>query len=38
MVIKFGNAFGMIVIVFSTSPTKEKEAREVLGAETIHYQ
>jgi cinnamyl-alcohol dehydrogenase len=38
MVVKFGKAFGMTVTVFSTSPTKEKEAHEVLGADPVHYQ
>jgi threonine dehydrogenase-like Zn-dependent dehydrogenase len=33
MAIKFGKAFGMTVTVFSTSPSKEKEALEVLGAD-----
>jgi cinnamyl-alcohol dehydrogenase len=33
MAVKFGKAFGMTVTVFSTSPAKEKEAREVLGAD-----
>ncbi|EFJ08933.1 hypothetical protein SELMODRAFT_235915 [Selaginella moellendorffii] len=32
MAVKFGKAFGMKVTVISTSPNKEKEAREVLGA------
>ncbi|EFJ29773.1 hypothetical protein SELMODRAFT_90947 [Selaginella moellendorffii] len=32
MAVKFGKAFGMKVTVISTSPSKEKEAREVLGA------
>ncbi|KAJ0026039.1 hypothetical protein Pint_09332 [Pistacia integerrima] len=31
--IKFGKAFGHHVTVISTSPSKEKEAREVLGAD-----
>jgi cinnamyl-alcohol dehydrogenase len=33
MAIKFGKAFGMTVTVFSTSPSKEKEALEVLRAD-----
>jgi len=33
MAIKFGKAFGMTVTVFRTSPSKEKEALEVLGAD-----
>ncbi len=33
MAVKFGKAFGMTVTVFSTSPSKEKEARELLGAD-----
>ena len=33
MAVKFGKAFGMHVTVFSTSPSKEKEARELLGAD-----
>lgn len=33
MAVKFGKAFGMHVTVFSTSPRKEKEARELLGAD-----
>jgi len=32
MAIQFARAFGMEVTVFSRSPEKEKEAREVLGA------
>jgi cinnamyl-alcohol dehydrogenase len=32
MAIQFARAFGMEVTVFSRSPAKEKEAREVLGA------
>jgi D-arabinose 1-dehydrogenase-like Zn-dependent alcohol dehydrogenase len=32
MAIQFARAFGMEVTVFSRSPSKEKEAREVLGA------
>jgi cinnamyl-alcohol dehydrogenase len=32
MAIKFGKAFGRTVTVFSTSPSKEKEALEVLRA------
>eukprot|EP01018_Ginkgo_biloba_P015602 Gb_09488 [translate_table: standard] len=33
MAVKFGKAFGLEVTVISTSPSKEKEAREVLGAD-----
>ncbi|KAH9317672.1 hypothetical protein KI387_019441 [Taxus chinensis] len=33
MAIKFGKAFGLHVTVISTSPKKEKEAKEVLGAD-----
>jgi D-arabinose 1-dehydrogenase-like Zn-dependent alcohol dehydrogenase len=33
MAVKFGKAFGMMVTVFSTSPSKEKEACELLGAD-----
>lgn len=33
MAVKFGKAFGLKVTVISTSPSKEKEAREVLGAD-----
>lgn len=33
MAVKFGKAFGLQVTVISTSPNKEKEAREVLGAD-----
>ncbi len=33
MAVKFAKAFGMKVTVFSTSPHKEKEARELLGAD-----
>jgi cinnamyl-alcohol dehydrogenase len=33
MAVKFAKTFGMKVTVFSTSPHKEKEAREVLGAD-----
>lgn len=33
MAVKFGKAFGMKVVVLSTSPRKEKEALEVLGAD-----
>lgn len=33
MAVQFAKAFGMHVTVFSTSPTKEKEAREILGAD-----
>lgn len=33
MAVKFGKAFGLKVTVISTSPTKEKEAREALGAD-----
>jgi hypothetical protein len=32
MAIKFGKTFGMTMIVFSTSPSKEKEVLEVLRA------
>lgn len=32
MAVKFGTAFGMEVTVISTSPHKEKEAKELLGA------
>jgi cinnamyl-alcohol dehydrogenase len=35
MAVKFAKAFGMKVTVFSTSPHKEKEAWELLGAEFI---
>lgn len=31
--VKFGKAFGLHVTVISTSPSKEKEARERLGAD-----
>lgn len=31
--IKFGKAFGLHVTVISTSPSKEKEAKERLGAD-----
>jgi cinnamyl-alcohol dehydrogenase len=31
--VQFGKAFGMHVTIFSTSPSKEKEAREILGAD-----
>ncbi len=33
MAVQFGKAFGLKVTVISTSPKKEKEAREVLGAD-----
>lgn len=33
MAVQFGKAFGMHVTIFSTSPNKEKEARETLGAD-----
>lgn len=33
MAVQFAKAFGMHVTIFSTSPNKEKEAREVLGAD-----
>lgn len=33
MAVKFGKAFGLEVTVISTSPRKEKEARELLGAD-----
>lgn len=33
MAVQFGKAFGMHVTIFSTSPSKEKEAREILGAD-----
>jgi len=33
MAVKLGKAFGLRVTVISTSPKKEKEAREVLGAD-----
>ncbi|XP_002963866.2 probable mannitol dehydrogenase [Selaginella moellendorffii] len=33
MAVKFGKAFGMKVTVISTSPKKEKEARELLGVD-----
>ncbi|CAI5534555.1 unnamed protein product [Closterium sp. Naga37s-1] len=33
MAVKFGKAFGMHVTVLSTSPGKEKEAKDVLGAD-----
>ncbi|CAK9198219.1 unnamed protein product [Sphagnum troendelagicum] len=35
MAIKFAKAFGMKVTVFSSSPGKEKEAREILGADNF---
>ncbi|CAM6050313.1 unnamed protein product [Sphagnum compactum] len=35
MAVKFGKAFGMKVTVFSRSPSKEKEAWEVLGADNF---
>ncbi|KAJ4951545.1 hypothetical protein NE237_028377 [Protea cynaroides] len=35
MAVKFGKAFGMKVTVISTSPTKEKEAIEHLGADSF---
>jgi cinnamyl-alcohol dehydrogenase len=35
MAVKFGKAFSMKVTVFSRSPSKEKEAREVLGADNF---
>uniref|UniRef100_A0A0D6R6M3 Enoyl reductase (ER) domain-containing protein n=1 Tax=Araucaria cunninghamii TaxID=56994 RepID=A0A0D6R6M3_ARACU len=33
MAVKFGKAFGLHVTVISTSPKKEKEAKEILGAD-----
>ncbi|OAY79730.1 putative cinnamyl alcohol dehydrogenase 6 [Ananas comosus] len=33
--VKFGKAFGLQVTVISTSPSKEKEARELLGADNF---
>ena len=33
MAVKLGKAFGLQVTVISTSPKKEKEAREDLGAD-----
>uniref|UniRef100_A0A0D6R301 Enoyl reductase (ER) domain-containing protein n=1 Tax=Araucaria cunninghamii TaxID=56994 RepID=A0A0D6R301_ARACU len=33
--VKFGKAFGMHVTVISTSPHKEKEAKELLGADSF---
>ncbi|WP_146131231.1 NAD(P)-dependent alcohol dehydrogenase, partial [Acinetobacter baumannii] len=33
MAVKFGKAFGLKVTVISTSPSKEKEAKEALGAD-----
>lgn len=33
MAVKFGKAFGLHVTVISTSPNKEKEAKELLGAD-----
>eukprot|EP00252_Welwitschia_mirabilis_P027847 TRINITY_DN971_c0_g1_i4.p1 TRINITY_DN971_c0_g1~~TRINITY_DN971_c0_g1_i4.p1 ORF type:complete len:262 (+),score=18.58 TRINITY_DN971_c0_g1_i4:12-797(+) len=33
MAVKFGKAFGLRVTVISTSPEKEKECREILGAD-----
>jgi D-arabinose 1-dehydrogenase-like Zn-dependent alcohol dehydrogenase len=33
MAVQFGKAFGMHVTIFSTSPGKEKEALEILGAD-----
>ena len=33
MAVKFAKAFGLKVTVFSTSPGKEREARDVLGAD-----
>ena len=33
MAVRFAKSFGMHVTIFSTSPNKEKEAREVLGAD-----
>ncbi|KAJ6818971.1 putative cinnamyl alcohol dehydrogenase 6 [Iris pallida] len=33
--VKFGKAFGLHVTVISTSPSKEREAREVLGADNF---
>jgi len=38
MAVKFGKAFGLKVTVISTSPKKEKEAREYLGAVLPHQQ
>eukprot|EP00253_Pinus_taeda_P027569 PITA_27569 len=36
MAVKFGKAFGLKVTVINTSPKKEKEAREYLGAVLPH--
>lgn len=33
MAVKFAKAFGLKVTVFSTSPGKENEARDILGAD-----
>ena len=33
MAVKFAKAFGLEVTVISTSPKKEKEAKEILGAD-----
>lgn len=33
--VKFGKAFGLQVTVISTSPSKEREARELLGADNF---
>lgn len=33
--VKFGKAFGLHVTVISTSPSKEKEAKERLGADNF---
>ena len=35
MAVKFGNAFGLHVTVISTSPSKEKAAKEILGADAF---
>ncbi|EFJ27985.1 hypothetical protein SELMODRAFT_231648 [Selaginella moellendorffii] len=35
MTVKFGKAFGMTVMVISTSPFKEKEACEILGVDNF---
>jgi len=35
MAVKFGKAFGMRVTVISSSPSKEKEAMELLGADSF---
>ena len=35
MAVKFGKAFGLHVTVISTLPSKEKEAKEILGADAF---